>query len=123
MSHGDEVVVARGPAAVGRRAPARRLTRHVLGVLDSDRHAEQRPFVAGATPRVCLLRIGERALDHHSAKGVELRLQPLDPLQVELDQLARGDLAFPDHLSLTSGAGKGQVIVLHARAGYPPPHA
>ena len=51
----DELVVALGRAAVAPRCPSVvDLAGHVLGVLDRDRHAEQRPLVAGAAARVGL---------------------------------------------------------------------
>ena len=68
-------------------------------VLDRDRHAEQRPLVAGAAARVGLVGLGERALGDDHAEGVQLGVEPLDPLQVELDQLARGDLAAAHQLA------------------------
>jgi hypothetical protein len=100
-------------------APAGRLSRHGLAVLDGDRHAEQGPLVARSTPPVGLVGVGQGALGRHAAKGIQLRLEPVDPLQVELDELTRGDLAAPHHLRLAGGAGEGQVVIsgVHAREG------
>ena len=82
-------------------------------VLDRDRHAQQRPRVACAGAAVGLPRLGPRALGEHHPVGVEQRVQALDPLEVELDQLARGDLAAADELGLARGAGKGEVGGVH----------
>ena len=62
-------------------------------VLDHHRHAEQRALVARAAAAGGLVGLGERALGEHDAERVELRVDPRHPLEVELDQLARRDLA------------------------------
>ena len=61
-------------------------------------------------------RLGQRPLGAHDAEGVQLRVQPLDPLQVELDQLPRRDLTGPNRLRLARDAGEGEVLVRHGRA-------
>ena len=96
-------------------AHARGLAGDVLRVLDRDRDAEQGAVVAGAAAAVRLSGVGERALGHHGAKGVQLRVEPLDPGEAELDQLARGDLATANQLRLAHDAGEGELFRIHAR--------
>ena len=43
---------------------------------------------------------------------------PRDPLQVELDQLARGDLAGGDQLRLAGDSRVGELDALHRAAIY-----
>ena len=85
------------------------LTGHVDVVLDRDRHSQQRAHATGPATRVGLVGLEQRAFGEHDAKRVQLRVEPLDPLQVELDQLARGDLARGDQLGLASDPGVGEV--------------
>ena len=87
---------------------------HVAGdvdvVLDRDRHAEQRPLLAPSQPRLGLLGLEQRFLGEHRAEGVELRVDPLDPLQAEAHQLGRGDLPRPHHLRLLRRSREGEVV-------------
>ena len=101
---------------VGVGAPARDLARHVLDVLHGDRDAQERPVVAGPLAPVGLLSVDERPLRHHRPERVQLRVEPLDPLEIELDQLTRRHLAVADQLRLASHTGKCKLIALH-RAG------
>ena len=63
-------------------------------VLDRDRHAGERPLVAGADG------VGgrERAVGVEVDERVELAVERLDPPERRLDQLTRADLAGPDEL-------------------------
>jgi len=45
-------------------------------------------------------------LGEHDPERVQLAIQARDPLQIELHQLARGDLAGRDQLGLTGDAGE-----------------
>jgi hypothetical protein len=90
------------------------LAGHVLGVLDRDRHPEQRPVVAGPPPGVGLLGVGQRALVGHRAERVQLGIVALDPLEVELDELARGDVTPADQVRLPGGPGEGELVAVHA---------
>ncbi len=109
----DEVVVARRRAAVGGGPQGGHLAADVLGVLDGDRDAQQRPVVARAAAGVGLRGVHQRPLVEHRAEGVQLGVEPPDAVEVQLDQLARGNLPAPDHLRLPARAGEGEVVALH----------
>ena len=64
--------------------------------------------VAGAAAAVGLVGLGQRALGEHDAVGVEQRVDPRDPRERRLDDLARGDLAVADQSGLLGGAGEGE---------------
>ena len=100
-------------AAVGERAARGDLARHVRVVLDRDRHAVQRRRVVVAAAAVGRVGGGERLVGEHDAEAAHQRLEALDPLQVELGQLARRDLAGPDQLGLAREAGEGEVGGIH----------
>ena len=68
-------------------------------VLDRDRHAQQRALAAGRAARVGLVGFQQRALGEHDPEGVQQRVVARDALEVELDELARGDLAGGDQLA------------------------
>ena len=78
------------------------------------------PSSGRSSPRaaapVGLLGVHERALVHDLAKRVQLRVEPLDPLEVEDHELARGDLAAADQLRLAGDSCEGEVIAVHAAA-------
>ena len=80
-------------------------------VLDRDRHAEQRPLLAGLQPRLGLLGFEQRPLGEDLAEGVQVRVVALDPDQVHVDELGRRDLARADHLRLARGAREGDRLV------------
>ena len=101
---------------VGAAAEGGHLAGDVAVVLDRDRDAQQRPGIARPGARVGLVGLGQRALVEGDAIGVERRVEPPDPLQVQLGQLARGDLAAADHGDLAGGSGEGEVDGVH-RAG------
>ncbi len=69
-------------------------------VLDRNRDALKRTLPAGATACVGLVGFQQSTLGEHDPKCVQLTVEALDPAQVELDQLARGDLPGGDQLSL-----------------------
>ena len=46
-------------------------------------------------------------------EGVELRVDPLDALEVDVDELPGGDLAASDELGLAVQAGEGEVGGVH----------
>lgn len=98
----DECV--RRSAAGERPGPSRRRhPRRVDVVLDDDRDAQQRAVVALPTSLVSRPRIGER----RGADGddrVQLRVQLLDPVQVELGQLDRREsVTVHERLELRDG--------------------
>ena len=85
----DLRVRARG-LAVGVRAERRHLAGDVEFVLDRDRHAQQRALaVPRAAPSVGLVGFQSRPLREHDPEGVQLGVVALDPLQVDVHQLAR----------------------------------
>ena len=66
----------------------------------------------------------ERLLGEHDAVARDQRVEALDPLQVELRQLARRDLAGADQLGLAREAGEGEVGGVHGGTLAPrPAHA
>src|SRR5688572_8936333 len=95
---------------------SRDLAGEVVVVLDRERHAEERPVVRLAAPGLGLVRLRQSALGEHDPERVQLRLDPLDPLEVDLDQLARGDLPLADQLRLAERPGICQLDGVH-RAG------
>jgi hypothetical protein len=107
------VLVRRLPERVG--AMCRQLAGHVDVVLHGDRDAEQRPLSVAAAARVGLVGLGQRALGHHDAIGVQLRVDAVDALQVELHELTRGDVARADEFRLSRESGEGKIELVHAR--------
>ena len=79
---------------------------------------KQRPLVTGATASVGLLRVHERALVHDLAERVQLRVEPLDPLEVEDHELARRDLAAADQLRLAGHSCEGKFVAVHGGGIY-----
>ena len=102
---------ARAGLAVRVRAERRQLAGDVDVVLDRDRHAQQRARVAaGAAARVGLVGFQPRALGEHDAERVQRAASSArDPLEVQLDELARGDLAGGDQLGLAGDSGVGEI--------------
>ncbi len=88
--------------------------RHLAGdvdvVLDRNGHTEQRAGPPRVQPCLRLIGLGERALGQHDAKSVELWIEPLDPRQVALDQLARAQLAGAQARSLSGDARERQLV-------------
>jgi hypothetical protein len=89
---------------------ARDLSRRVLRVLDRHGDAQQRPLLARAAAGVGLVGVRQRALGHDDPEGVQLWLEQLDSLEVELDQLARRDLAGANQLRLPGDPREGQIV-------------
>jgi hypothetical protein len=56
-----------------------------------------------------------RLLGEHDPEGVELRVLPLDALQICVDDLERRHLAVGDQRRLASGAGEGEFGGVHDR--------
>ena len=73
---------------------------------------------AGPAARVSLVGLQARAFGEHDAKRVQARVQTRDPLEIDVDQLARGDLARGDQLRLAGDPGVGELGGVHRRAIY-----
>ena len=86
------------------------LARHVAVVLDRHRDAEQRAAVATAAAPVGLVGLDQGTLGDDDAEGVEPRVEPADPLEVELGELTRGQLTCGDQLGLAGEPGEGDGI-------------
>ncbi len=112
----DDLGVFAGGLAVGVRAVRGDVDGDVGVVLDRHGHTEQRALVAALESRRRLVGLRQRALAVHAAERVELRVQPVDALEVGLDQLARRDLAGPDQLGLSRDSGEGQLGGVHGAA-------
>ena len=81
-------------------------------VLDRDRHAEQRPLLAGLQPRLGLLGFEQRPLGEDLAEGVQLRVEALDPLQAACRTSSVGETSPARTISACfAGAGEGDVVV------------
>src|ERR1700754_3938370 len=68
------------------------------------------PFTA-PQPLLGPLRVRPRLLAQDDAVGIQLRLDPGDPLEIELHQLGRGDLLAADHLRDPRGAREGDLLL------------
>ena len=68
---------------------------------------------AGSPPRVGLVGLQQRALAEHHAKGVQRGSSRSIRSQVQLDELARGDLAGGDQLGLAGDPGEGELDGVH----------
>ena len=80
-------------------------------VLDRDRHPEQRAIVAGAPPRLGLLGLQHRLVREDLAERVQLRVEPVDPLQRLPDQLGRTDLPGTHHLRLPGKPHEREIVI------------
>ena len=85
-------------------------------VLDGDRDAEQRALAAGAAARVRLIGFETCAFGEHHAEGVQAGVVACDPLEVEVDELAGGDLSRGDQLGLAGDSEIGEVGWVHLPA-------
>ena len=108
-----QLAVPCGGLAERGRAPARDLAGHVLRVLHRDRDSEERPVVAGAAPRVGLVGVRERASGHHDPVRVQSWVEAPDAVEVQLHQLACGDLALPHHPRESDHARECNVVAVH----------
>ena len=84
------------------RAPRGDLALEVFGVLDRDGHAGewQRLAFAFCEPRLDLLRLVARLVGQDDAVRVQLGIEAIDPVEVELDEVGRCDVARADHFGL-----------------------
>ena len=88
--------------------------RHV--VLDRDRHAGQRPR-ALHRPAVDLRRGRQRLVRERLAERVQTRVEPLDPRQRQLDELARADLALAHTARELERPRECELVLLGATHG------
>ena len=118
----DQLRVVRGRLVHAPGPVSGQLPRHVVVVLHRDRDPEQRRVVPGGPAPLRLLRLSARPLREHHPKGVQARFQAFDSLQVQLDELARGDLPGANELGLPGYPGEGDVRLRHGghsiRAGW-----
>ena len=91
-----------------------------MSSLTSDRDAEQRPLVAGAAAAGGLVGLRERALGEHDADGVQLRVDPLDPLRYSSTS-SRGETS-PSRTSSAWRAmpAKARSVRVHGGGAYRP---
>ena len=93
------------------------LSRHVGFVLDRDRDAVQRRRAIAAA-RVGGVGGGERLVGKDDPVGAQVRVEPRDPLQVELGELACGHVAGADQLGLAVDTGEGELGCVHGAGPY-----
>ena len=79
-------------------------------VLHDDGHAEQRPRLTRPQPLKRSIGLGQRSLGPNRNEGVELGIETLDASEIELNKLARGDIALPQQLRQACHAGKGETL-------------
>jgi len=89
------------------------LPRHVKVVLHCDRDSEQRGVVAGGPATLSLLGLSARPLREYHPEGVQPRLEALDSLQVQINELAGGDLARANQLSLAGYPRESDLSLRH----------
>ncbi len=106
-----------GRVAMGERTVGGDLSRHVGFVLDRDRDAVQRRRAIAAA-RVGGVGGGERLVGQHDPVGAQVRVEPRDPLQVELGELACGHVAGADQLGLAGDTGEGELGCVHGAGPY-----
>ena len=100
---------------VGRRrrdraaAAGREFTGDVDVVLDRDRDAQQRQPLAGVEAALRGQGLLARGLGQHHAEAAQLRVQPRDAVQVDLEQRRRGDGGRGQHPRLFGGSREGQI--------------
>jgi hypothetical protein len=82
------------------------LAGNVDAVFDHHGHAEQRSGLACAQARERRVRLGQRLVGSNGYERVDLRVQPLDSRQVQLDQLTRTDVARAQQLTKARHTGK-----------------
>jgi hypothetical protein len=75
-------------------------------VLDGDGDTEQGALSPSSSSCVGLVGLEQRSFGEHHPECVQLSVEAVDPLQVELDELTRGDLAGGDQLGLAGDARK-----------------
>jgi len=92
------------------RADAAHLALHRQVVLDRDRDAEQRQILPQADPGRGALGLHPRAIGTDDAERVELRIDPRDAVEHELDERDGIDVAGADELRLPRRAREGEVV-------------
>ena len=92
-------VVGERPRGEGRPDPGR-----LVQILDRQRHAAERPVGQLGSRR------RPRLLGADGDEGVQLGVEPLDPAEVQLDQLRGGDLAAPDEIGLLDRRQEGELV-------------
>jgi hypothetical protein len=122
LADDDRAGVAQAPHDLGVRGRPGRdrpcsaagdLARDVDLVFDRHRDAEQRRPVAVRPALVRAIGIGKRSLGEHRAERVQLAVQPLDPSERYLDQLASRDLAPLHELGLRGHTVERDVVIEH----------
>ena len=110
----DDLAVDRGGrVVVAARAEPGRGPLDVDVVLDRDRHPVQRRGVTGGAASVGGVRLGERPVGEHLGEDVEARVEAFDPVEIEPDELTRGDLPLADQLRLARGACVRELLAVH----------
>ena len=87
-----EIVLRRHEVLVDGRAVGRRDAASASEILDPDRQAKQRTTLTGRAV-VGERGFGESALGDEGTDGIDLRIDPLDLLEMGLHDLARRDVA------------------------------
>jgi hypothetical protein len=94
-----------------REAESGRQSRHVEGFLHRHRDAVQRPEILAALKLgVALARLLARRLEAPHHDGVDARIEPLDPLDIEVEELAAADLARTQAPRKLACRGECQVL-------------
>jgi hypothetical protein len=99
---------------VGPGASTRHLTGDIRVVLDRDRHTQQGRRLPRLAAAIRSLRLVEGLIAHDDSERIDLGVQLLDPGEVKLGQLARGDLAGADQLRLAGDPCEREVWAVHA---------
>jgi hypothetical protein len=92
-----ERLAGEGRADAGRR----------VEVLERDRHPVERRL---GRSTVLLVRFGERLLGTDRHERAEVGVEPLDPLEVRLDELDRRDLVLPDEAGLLGRRKERELV-------------
>jgi hypothetical protein len=87
------------------------LARDVQVVLDRYGDTEQGPTLAGPQSGQRAVGLRQSRLGPHRHKGAQPRIELVDPVQIELGQLARGQLALTQQVGQLGQASEGEVAV------------
>ena len=94
-----ERVLGRDVVLVGGHAPGRRRAGDVERLLDRHRHAVQRaPDLAAGEGGIGFHGARSGGLGIHPDDRVQRRIEPLDPREIQVEQLQAADFFVPDHL-------------------------